>query len=82
MNQGDRREAAGVPAGDDGGWITCSEPFSCLLLVGTELGLWDLMLSDKSPFASCAVGAGSVKEGERMTRKTTGGGRKRDKDIW
>lgn len=55
-------------------------PASCLW--GQSPGLWDLMLSDKSPFSSCAIGVGSVKEGERMTRKNLGGGRKRDKDIW
>lgn len=62
MNQRDRREAGRVPAGNDGGRITCSEPVSCLLPMGTEPGLWDLMLRDKSPFASCAMGVGNVRE--------------------
>lgn len=82
MNQGDRREAARVPAGSDGSWITGSEPLSCSLLVGTEPGLWDFMLSDKSPLVSCALGGGQCEGGrENDTRKNMAGGRKRDKDI-
>lgn len=72
MNQGDRRKAARVPAGSDGGWITGSEPLSCSLLVGTELGLWDLMLSDKSPLASCALRGGQCEGGRENDQKERG----------